>query len=51
MSNKRIPLRVDRSILPPNFAQQVLDLETEVDFRPSVQRVTSLMQLYSVTFT
>ena len=36
--------------LPRNFAEKVLELETSLNFFVNEERVSSLMQLYSVYF-
>lgn len=34
--------------LPPNFAERLLELETQLSYNLSVNLISSLMQLYSV---
>jgi hypothetical protein len=35
-------------VLPEHFADQVLDLETELDLDCNISTITKLMELYSV---
>ena len=37
--------------LPPNFAEQVLEYETELDLNCNITIILKLMELYSVSLT
>lgn len=40
---------ISNPTLPQNFAEQVLDFETELDLECNITSVTKLMELYSVS--
>lgn len=45
---RAMPLQVQGPKLPRNFAERVLDLETQLTSNLSTDLISSLMQLYSV---
>ena len=42
---------ISTPVLPENFAEQVLDFETELDLDCNISSVRKLMELYSVSAT
>jgi hypothetical protein len=46
---KAVPLFTSPPKLPTSFAEKLLELETQLAFNLSIENISSLMQLYSVT--
>jgi hypothetical protein len=46
---RAMPLTTTAPKLPTNFAEKLLELETQLGYNLSVNLVSSLMQLYSVS--
>ncbi|OMJ92564.1 hypothetical protein SteCoe_4701 [Stentor coeruleus] len=44
---RAVPLQIEAPKLPRNFAEKLLEMETQLAFNMSVELISSLMQLYS----
>lgn len=47
---RAVPLQMEAPKLPRNFAEKLLEMETQLAFNMSVELISSLMQLYSVFY-